>query len=150
MTDATALHRLQARIDRLPAGWTILAAGFALQVVLATALLGVASASGDRVDLVVATVLVGVVLVAGVAALPAAVLLWRGRHRRVAAVLAAAVGVGTLVVNEGHPSVWLFPLALFVAAVRAWVRASVDAADLLAVDPDRFERVQPPADDGKE
>ena len=147
MTAPTAIERLQARIDRLPAGWLIIAAGFAGQFLLALVLLGVAYSGGEWGAVAGAAFLTMFVVVAGLAALPAAVLFHLGRYQRGAAALAAVVGVVMLVVNEGHLTVWLFPLALFVAAVRGWVRATLDTADLLRVDPGRFERVDPPADE---
>lgn len=136
------VKRFRARLDRLPPAWLFVLAGFLLQVALGVGLLVQAARGDDRVGLLVAASLLAVVLLAGVAALPVVVLLYLDRAPRAAAVLAVLVGAGTLAVNEFHPTVWLFPLALFGAAVRAWA-GTLDALELLELDPARFERVDP-------
>lgn len=146
----TTTERLLARIDRLPASWRIIAIGFLIQLGLALLLLGVTYGDNDRIGVAVAAVLTVIVLLCGLAALPAAIVLRDGRYQRAGASLAAITGILILLVNEGHPTIWPFSLALFVAAVRGWVRATVDAAELVRVDPDRFERVEPPEADSEE
>lgn len=148
MTGGSSVGRIRARLDRLPAGWAIVLVGFLVQFALVAGQLGLAYAAGSRIRLVGAALAVGVVLTAGVAALPAGLLLFLGRLRRGAAALAVLVAAGTLVVSEARPSLFVFPAALFVAAVRVWAGAGLDAAELLRLDPDRFERVDPHPDDG--
>jgi len=134
---------VRARLDRLPAAWRLAALGVVIQTLLAAGLLAAAFLGGDRVDVLVAAILVGIVSVAVVASLPSVLLWWRGRAPRLAAALAILVAVGTLVLNEGHPTVWPLPAALLLAALRTWA-GRIDTATLLAADPDRFERVSPP------
>lgn len=140
----TTLTRVRARIDRLPAGWVLVLAGFLLQLALAVGLLARASLAGSRIAQVDAAFLTGVVVLAGVATVPSFLLLWTGRYPRAGAALAVVVALCTLVLVETYWLAWLFPLALLVAAVRVWAGAGLDAATLLDVDPDRFERVEPP------
>jgi len=147
MTPTTHLRRLGALLDRLPAAERIAVAGIAFQTVLAVGLFAVGYADGDRIGALVAAVLLAVTVFAGVATLPA-VLLWRlDRAPRLAAAFAALVGLATLLFNEAHVTVWPVSFALVLAAGRAWAGVNLDATDLLALDPDRFERVQPPARD---
>lgn len=143
----TELDRVGARLDRLPAAWAIATGGYLLHLALAVGLVARSAASGEQVQVLVSVVLVAVLVLAGLAALPALVLWWLGRYERVGAVLALAVAVGTLVVNDAHPTVWPFPLALGLAAARAWAGQALDATDLLVLDPGRFERVEPATDD---
>ncbi|SDE92816.1 hypothetical protein [Halorientalis regularis] len=144
MTPTTHLRRLGALLDRLPAAERIAITGIFLQTALAVGLFAAGYAGGDRVGALVAAVLLAVAVLAGVAALPA-VLLWRlDRSPRLAAALATLVGLGTLVFNEAHVTVWPVSVALVLAAGRAWAGTRLDATDLLALDPGRFERVQPP------
>lgn len=144
MTDR--LVRLAARIDRLPPAWLLVVTGFVVQTVLVASLLGLAAVSGDRLGLLVAGFLGGLVAVAGLVAVPVVILLRRDRFRRAGALFAAIVGVGLLVLAEGHLTVWPSAVALLAGGVRGWVRAGLNAADLLRIDPDRFERVPPPDD----
>lgn len=148
MSQPTRLEWIRARIDRLPAAWVIVLVGFLLQLGLALWLFALESRDGDVWGTVFTGVFVGLVVVVGVAAAPAFVLLWLGRYRRVAAVIAVVVGVATLVVTEGYPFFWPFPAALFLAATRAWA-GDLDAETLLRVDPGRFERVDPPENEGR-
>ncbi|AFK21071.1 hypothetical protein E6P09_18065 (plasmid) [Haloferax mediterranei ATCC 33500] len=140
----TSIQQGRARLDRFPAGWVIILTGFLAHLGLATGLLALAYTGNDQVSVVVSAFLVGIVVIAGLAALPSVLLLWLGRYQRIAAVIAALVGVGMLLINDAHPTVWPFPLALFLAAVRAWAGAGLDTEDLLQLDPGRFERVDPP------
>ncbi len=143
MTPTTHLRRLCALLDRLPSASTVAVGGIALQLALAVGLFAAGYAGGNRVGALVAAVLLGVTVLAGLAALPP-ILLWRwGRYPRLAASIAALVGLGTLLFNEAHVTVWPVSFALGFAAVRAWAGATLDATDLLAIDPGRFERVEP-------
>ncbi|WP_424017300.1 hypothetical protein ACOZ4N_15665 [Halorientalis pallida] len=147
MTPTTHLRRLGALLDRLPAAERIAVAGIALQTALAVGLFAVGYAGGDRIGALVAAVLLAVAVLAGVATLPA-IVLWRlDRYPRLAATLAALVGLATLLFNEAHVTVWPVSVALVLAAGRGWAGARLDATDLLALDPGRFERVQPPTRD---
>ncbi len=150
MTKPTHRQRLRARIDRLPASWKIIAVGFLAQCVLAVSLLGLAFTDDDIIGMTVAAFLLSVTIVAGLMAVPSFIFLWRGRYHKVAAVLAGVVGTGTLAVTEAHATSLLFPLALLIAAVRAWVRASLGPTELLDIDPERFERVEPPGEQSEE
>ncbi|WP_396613919.1 hypothetical protein ACH9L7_18900 (plasmid) [Haloferax sp. S1W] len=144
MNRFTRIQQGRARLDRLPAGWAIITTGFFVQLGLAVGLLALAATGTDQVSVVVSAFLVGIVVLAGVAALPSVLLLWVGRYQRTAAVIAALVGGGMLLLNGAHLTVWPFPLALFLAAVRTWAGAGLDTDDLLRLDPGRFERVAPP------
>ncbi|WP_299262363.1 hypothetical protein [Halorientalis sp.] len=147
MTPTTPLRRLGALLDRLPSASALAVGGILLQVSLAVGLFVEGYAGGDRIGTLVAAVLLAVATLSGLATLPV-LLLWRwGRYPRLAAVLAALLGLGTLLVNEAHVTVWPVSLALVLAAVRAWAGVALDATDLLALDPERFERVTPPARD---
>jgi hypothetical protein len=143
------LDRLRVRADRLPAGWVIVLAGFCLQFGLALGLLALSAPGADVVQLAIGAVPVVIVFVSGLAASAPFLLLWRGRYR-IGAVLSMLVGAGTLVLGGGAPILWPFPLALFLAAVRAFAGAGLDAETILEVDPDRFERVDPGDWDGRD
>jgi len=145
MTVSTPLQRLRARFDRLPPGWAILLAGAVIQICLAGGLMTLAIADGDRLTSLVAVVTLAVSLVGGLAVLPAVALLWVGRGRRLASALALVVGLVTLLVNEGQPIVWPLVLSACLAAVRVWFVTGLDTTDLLRLDPQRFERVDPPS-----
>jgi hypothetical protein len=143
MTPTTHRRRLCALLDRLPSAATLAVGGILLQLALAVGLFVTGYAGDDRVGALVAAVLLAVTVFAGLAALPS-ILLWRwDRYPRLAAALAALVGLGTLLFNEAHVTVWPVSVALALAAVRAWAGATLDATDLLALDPGRFERVEP-------
>lgn len=144
MTGTSRTKRLRARIDRLPAGWIILLAGFLLQIALAAGVLVRAALGGEDLELLVAGVLVGMVIVAGLATLPAFVLLWAGRFTRIAAAMAGLVGAGLFLFTEGHLTILPYALAALATAVRAWAGAGLDTEELLRLDPERFERVDPP------
>lgn len=133
--------RLRARLDRLPPAWTVVVAGFVLQVVVTGGSLALAVESGGGFRTSVAVVNLVILFVAGAFAVP--VVLWSRRDRRRRGVAALAVLLGATVgwVGEAHTSVVLFAAALVLAGVRAGAVVGLDAADLLALDPSRFERV---------
>lgn len=145
MSGRETLRWWRAKIDRLPRGWVLIVLGFLGHLAIAGAQTIRAVNGDDQVSTVVAAFLVGIVLAGGIATLPTLVLLWLGRLERIAALMAVAVGAGMLFVNDAHPTVWPYPIALFVAAVRIWAGARLDAADLLELDPVRFDRVDPPS-----
>lgn len=143
MTDRSRLQRVRARLDRLPAAWILVLLGVLAQVALPVGLVVLAATGEDRVGLLVAGGLLAVTLVVVAVAVPVAVLLYLDRLPRTAALAAAVLGIGTLVVNEGHPTILPVSVALLAASVRAWA-GGIDVLTLLELDPDRFERVERP------
>jgi hypothetical protein len=146
MTAMTRIQRVRARLDRLPAGWLVILAGFLLQLGVAVGLLTLAVTGVIRLSTIAAAAVLVITVVAGVVTVPSVLLLRHDRYPRAAATLAALVGVATLVVSEAHPSVSVYPVALLVAAVRVWAGYGLDVVDLLRLDPGRFERLDPPRD----
>lgn len=142
---ATTVRQVRARLDRLPPAWQILVAGFVAHLGLSVALLGFAYARGAGLAVITNGILVALVVVTGIAAIPALALLWDGRYRRTAAATAVLAGLIPLLVTDADPITWVFPLALFLAAIRAWAGAGLDVTTLFDLDPDRFERVSPDA-----
>lgn len=144
MNDGTRLQRARALIDRLPSSATLVTVGFIIQLGVVT--IPLASREGtDGVQLAIAGAPIAVVIITGVVVCPALLLLWRSRLHRTAATVLVIAGVGMLIVSDGYRLLWVFPAVLLFAAVRAWAGAGLDAADLILLDPGRFERIEPPS-----
>jgi hypothetical protein len=139
----TIVRRARARLDRLPSGARLTLLGVVVQFVVAGGLVGRAFTAGSETQLLVTGLLLGITLAATVACVPIMLLLRSGRLPRAAALLAAGVAAGMLIIVEMNAVGWILPAALLVTAVRTAGTAGLGVTDLLQLDPSRFERVDP-------
>ncbi|MFB6163031.1 MAG: hypothetical protein ABEJ86_06305, partial [Halococcoides sp.] len=138
------LRTARVHLDRAPAGWVIAVGAVLAQLGVAVAALAHATLVGTSP--IPALLLVGWSVLGALLAAPAIAALARGWRPVIASGALLAVAALVVVVTAGYPPAALVSVGLLIATLRVWIAASVDAVDIAAVDPDRLERIDAPAD----